>query len=247
VHATGTIRGRVRTGKKSAAFTNVIVVGTRRGAQADEKGSYLLREVPAGMQAVRALLTGYMAAVDSVRVIDDSTVTLDFDLISAEAARPKDWKPPHPPDHSILRRMQEAPTVRLFRLDGRQRGHTRTIGIDLYGQLRDTLLTDRKRVRELVDLLGKKESYDNGGTWNVRKLCTPQPGVGVRFSDAAGAVEVILCYECGMLWVVADSSKGAGGNFDRKGHEFVQWIKGAWPDDPGIQAIRDPVWDSARK
>jgi len=57
--ATGTVTGRVLAGKEPGGFANVIVVGTRRGAQADENGNFTITLVPVGQQTIRVLLTGY--------------------------------------------------------------------------------------------------------------------------------------------------------------------------------------------
>ena len=57
--ATGTITGRILIGKEPGAYANVIIVGTRRGAQADEAGNFTITLVPVGQQTIRVLLTGY--------------------------------------------------------------------------------------------------------------------------------------------------------------------------------------------
>lgn len=66
--ATGTISGRVMAGKEVGGFANVIVVGTRRGAQADDNGNFTITLVPVGQQTVRVLMTGYEAKNLSVNV-----------------------------------------------------------------------------------------------------------------------------------------------------------------------------------
>ena len=58
VAAEGTISGIVRDGKEPAAFANVAVLGTRRGAQTAEDGRYTIMNVPAGRYANKASLPG---------------------------------------------------------------------------------------------------------------------------------------------------------------------------------------------
>ena len=50
---TGTVTGRVLAGKEPGGFANVIVVGTRRGAQADENGNFTITLVPVGSHTIK--------------------------------------------------------------------------------------------------------------------------------------------------------------------------------------------------
>jgi len=68
---TGTVVGRVvvGTGGKPAGFANVIVIGTRRGAQADENGRFRIDIVPVGPQVLRILLIGHQPLTQAVEVL----------------------------------------------------------------------------------------------------------------------------------------------------------------------------------
>lgn len=238
--ASGTISGTIRVGKRPAALASVIVIGTRRGAQADEHGRFVLTEVPAGPQMLRTLMLGLQPVSTAVLVEDGKTVPVRIEIPPKIA--PKNWRPPRPPPKEILRRMAEAPRVTLFRLTGRQRpGWSGALRIAAYDTLWSRPLGDRALVAQLIDLLRRRESFDNGGSWDVVKLCSPRPGVGVQFADAGDTMDVLLCYECAVLWVVGPVHQHFGGDFDRKGAEFVRWVKAAIPDDPAIRAIPEPA------
>ena len=43
-----------------------------------------------------------------------------------------------------------------------------------------------------------------------------------------------------MIWVVVPMEGMVGGNFDRRGPEFVRWAKRALPEDPEIRALPEP-------
>ena len=57
---TGTITGKVteKGGKDAVAYAQVIVLGTKLGAQTAEDGSFTIRNVPAGTHQVRAQQLG---------------------------------------------------------------------------------------------------------------------------------------------------------------------------------------------
>lgn len=82
---TGRIRGRVIDAETKAplAGVNIIVEGTLLGAATDEKGEYLIINVPAGTQTLNATYVGYEPQrMKDVLVILDQTVTVNFELKS---------------------------------------------------------------------------------------------------------------------------------------------------------------------
>jgi TonB-linked SusC/RagA family outer membrane protein len=82
----GTIMGQVldRTSNEPLSGAQVFVVGTSRGALANQDGRYLIQGVPAGQQEVRATLIGYSTQTLQVVVPEGGTVTQNFEL--AESA-----------------------------------------------------------------------------------------------------------------------------------------------------------------
>lgn len=56
--ATATVKGRVMEGKAPGAYANVIVLGSRRGAAADDEGYFTITNVPVGQHTLRILQAG---------------------------------------------------------------------------------------------------------------------------------------------------------------------------------------------
>jgi TonB-linked SusC/RagA family outer membrane protein len=78
----GTITGQVTATGTQEPLTNVqvFVVGTQRGGLTDQRGRYLISNVPAGAQMVTATLIGYAQVSQAVTVAAGGTVTADFEL-----------------------------------------------------------------------------------------------------------------------------------------------------------------------
>ena len=85
--ASGTIRGRVLDAgsQQPLSSVNVVLVGTTRGAVSQADGSYLLINVPAGPQSVRASRIGYAPVTQVITVTAGASATADFSL-QAQAA-----------------------------------------------------------------------------------------------------------------------------------------------------------------
>src|ERR1043166_801721 len=80
---TATVRGPVRdsSGATPIQSGNVIIVGTRIGANTDNDGRYVLQGVPAGQQTLRFTRIGYVAQTKVVNVPSGGDVTADFNAI----------------------------------------------------------------------------------------------------------------------------------------------------------------------
>jgi hypothetical protein len=78
---TGTIAGMVNDVSSGAALAgaNVVVEGTNLGAAADDGGSYLIKNVPAGSHTVTASVIGYKSSSESV-TIGRGTAVVNFSL-----------------------------------------------------------------------------------------------------------------------------------------------------------------------
>ena len=82
---TGTITGRVidRASQQPIIGVTVRVVGTTRGAQTSDQGTYRVTGVPSGTVSVQALRIGYASATRPITMTDGGTSTLDFALEQA--------------------------------------------------------------------------------------------------------------------------------------------------------------------
>lgn len=78
----GTIVGQVvdRSTSEPLAGAQVFVVGTTRGALANQDGRFIIQQVPAGQQEVRATLIGYSSQAQQVTVTAGGTATTAFQL-----------------------------------------------------------------------------------------------------------------------------------------------------------------------
>ena len=76
--ASGTIRGRVTNAATQQPLAGVSVTVGRRAAVTRADGGYLLNDVPAGTDTVRARLIGYAPAKQPVTVAGGDTVTVDL-------------------------------------------------------------------------------------------------------------------------------------------------------------------------
>ena len=79
---TGTISGKVteRGGREPVGFANVIVLGTRQGAQSADDGTFVIRGVPVGTHTVRAAVLGYDPVSKTVTVNAGQTTVVNIDL-----------------------------------------------------------------------------------------------------------------------------------------------------------------------
>jgi len=79
---TATITGRVidRASQQPVVGATVRVVGTTRGAQTGDQGTYRITGVPAGAVTVQALRIGYASVTRPLTLTASGTSTLDFTL-----------------------------------------------------------------------------------------------------------------------------------------------------------------------
>src|ERR1043166_9255272 len=71
----GTVRGRVTNAATQQPLAGVSVTVGRRAAVTRMDGGYVVNDVPAGTDTVRARLIGYAPAVQAVTVAGGDTVT----------------------------------------------------------------------------------------------------------------------------------------------------------------------------
>lgn len=79
---TGTITGQVTDASTGQPLAGVQmqVVGTSLGMLTDQRGRYLIPQVPAGQQTIRAILIGYSQGRQTVTVTAGATASADFQL-----------------------------------------------------------------------------------------------------------------------------------------------------------------------
>ncbi|HEV2129675.1 MAG TPA: carboxypeptidase-like regulatory domain-containing protein, partial [Longimicrobiaceae bacterium] len=84
----GTITGQVtdQATQRPLAGAQIYIVGTNRGTLTNQDGRYLIPNVPAGPQEVRATLIGYSQGAQSVNVAAGETVTANFTLSQSAVA-----------------------------------------------------------------------------------------------------------------------------------------------------------------
>jgi Ca-activated chloride channel homolog len=84
----GMLTGRVLDRyQQPVPYANVIVLGTRQGAQADENGNYVLSGVPVGEAQVRAQSTGHDPVEQHVTISGKATSTLDFTMAEQKVVK----------------------------------------------------------------------------------------------------------------------------------------------------------------
>lgn len=83
----GTIEGTVRATGSGAPLSDVVVAvqGTQRGAMTDAQGRYRIPAVPTGERVVMAQLVGRDRSAQTIQVVADSVVRVDFSLAEAAA------------------------------------------------------------------------------------------------------------------------------------------------------------------
>ncbi len=95
-------------------------------------------------------------------------------------------------------------------------------------------------VEALRGLLASPDTFE----WDAAKGCLPTPGVAVRFTTGGREVELLICYECGLL-AIGPTPPDSGGppqrwlDFERARAAFVRLAKEAFPADKEIQALPD--------
>ena len=79
---TGTITGKVteKGGKDPVAYANVVVLGTKQGAQTGDDGGYTIHNVPPGTYQVKVLGMGYEPVTKTVTVNAGQAAQLSVDL-----------------------------------------------------------------------------------------------------------------------------------------------------------------------
>lgn len=78
--STGVLEGEVHCGEGAVAFANVVVLGTRLGAQTDENGRFHIERVPTGLRKIRVLAIGSDPLTDSTVVSAGVRTSFTFNI-----------------------------------------------------------------------------------------------------------------------------------------------------------------------
>jgi hypothetical protein len=79
---------------------------------------------------------------------------------------------------------------------------------------------------------------------DMAKGCKFEPGVGLRFWKGEEAADLLFCFKCDELKVVAPDPKGQGvqtpyADFGPGRAKFVRLVQDALPDDEVIRGLKD--------
>jgi hypothetical protein len=135
---------------------------------------------------------------------------------------------------STLTFMTEADRAIAFRMDRR--------GKAIDGELREfhgypvtseAVAVPRTAVGRLVTVLGNPEHY----LWDAGKACKFDPGVGMRFSKNGTHVDLVFCFTCDQLLLVAGEHKRLEDTDPARG-ELLRIMKEVFPEDRLIQGFQ---------
>lgn len=73
--------------------------------------------------------------------------------------------------------------------------------------------------------------------WNMGRTCEIDPGVRLRFTKGGQAVDIMLCFKCGELWVWRNGKHVGGGYFDPGRARLASLMKQIFPNDKVIQSL----------
>jgi Fe(3+) dicitrate transport protein len=93
----GTVKGTVKDNEgKPLAHAAVILKNTKYGAEADEQGQFVIKNVPPGSYTIEASYLGYRTIVKEIIVTNDQTTQIDFEtseqVQEVEAVEIRDFK-----------------------------------------------------------------------------------------------------------------------------------------------------------
>ncbi len=92
---------------------------------------------------------------------------------------------------------------------------------------------DAKSAAELTAILTSADTY----WWDIAKGCEFEPGVAIRFTDAAASTDVLLCFACNEMAVFRGGTRVGGEDTDNARATLVAIARRLFPDDAAIQAL----------
>jgi hypothetical protein len=71
-------------------------------------------------------------------------------------------------------------------------------------------------------------------SWDEGKGCIPTPGLKLRFTRDGRSLDVVFCFECGMLFTYRGEQAIWGGNFDGSAREILPLFLQLFPGDSSL-------------
>lgn len=87
---------------------------------------------------------------------------------------------------------------------------------------------------QVAAVLTSPRSY---GWHFTAKACMPSYGVRLSFHRGNERVDVMLCFECDILWVLRNGVSTGGEDFEDVRPVLVRAVKTLFPNDPVIQSL----------
>ncbi len=229
--ATGSVAGRVLWGTAPTAHANVNLRGTRIGAACDSLGRFLIRNVSPRAYEVRALIPGYWAATDSVIVRSGETTFVELRLVSTLVVGPGDFVMPDTLRIESLRDAVPIHAVRLSGFYGERSGRSTeklVFGWEV-AQRRTPPSADWSN--RFLDLLLRRETWNQGEPLGVRKMCEFVPNFGALYSTLDGPSAVLVCTVCDNVLLRGPNDYRARGDADAVWRELSDLALEAFPGD----------------
>ena len=232
-----TVRGIVLgTDNVPIPYANVIILGTRRGAQTDSTGVFRFDGIEPGTYEFRALALGVQAVTRSftIQASANEPCTLAVNTLTA-IGRGRGVRAPFTPiPDSLWKSLGNVVEGQTFRLnpqngwrDPRRHGDEPSIGpYQIIKRGRDLTRSEATQVGEV---LRDENSYWHPLVGEV-KLCIPMYRHGLRLETEGGdTIECTICLSCSQL--ILHLNKGEvtwGQGFVTK--EVKQWFARAFPE-----------------
>lgn len=125
----------------------------------------------------------------------------------------------------------EAPKIEKSDLRGPP---TQAVNLESAKKLSDAVELNPDLTQNLSELLRNPQSYD----WKSKsKPCEPTPEIAVRFTRNASNLDVMFCFECGILIVYRDGRWVGTKDFEDSHADFVVIMKQAFPNDKLVQGF----------
>lgn len=248
----GAVRGTVVRAADGAplAYATVADTALRIGTICDERGRFLLGELPPGRVTLLVRSLGSPPLVETLDLAPGDTLSRTYALASREREsmlQMRDsltarglWPPTL--DRALRAHMREALDVRVFRLDPDHPVHDAPpdpVGrIGPWPILIEADRPDRALVEGLIGTLDHAELYRANAIGAV-KVCAGgfAPAIAVRFTSTGVPVDVLLCYACGEFAIWRDGRPRQSGDFESRAPEFVRFAKRLFPRDPAIRRL----------
>jgi hypothetical protein len=236
-HGRAVLAGRVTSATgvlEPLPYASVYLLRSRLGALSDERGSFRLVSLPAGLQTLCVRAIGYEPESLAVDLRDGETTAVLVRLVEHGVPRVL-WSPPRA---VLLRRLREATTVEVYRLDPRRWARDSHAG--RCGVVMEHPVVARSRqagVRwrgSLVALLADSSHWVRGAR-PVLGECLPL--VAVRLRRGRDVTDLSLRLACGVVECAANDLPDWTGSCEAVREDLLRLFMEAFPRDAELEAI----------